>query len=728
MTPPPPIPYLRVALPLPLPGFFDYRVPAEFGEIPLGTRVLVPFGNGSKVGLVCGYSESSELPDARILPVRRVLDDRKPLLNGELIELLRWCAGYYRHPPGEVFFNALPPALRKTKGQLPEEPLQYTLSEPGRERLAVPAGNAHRQYELLQMASGGPLTVEQLRAWNSAWPQVMARVIEQGWMRTEPGAPATLTEHAGPALAPEQSAAVAAISADLGRFRCHLLDGITGSGKTEIYLRLIVDVLKAGRQVLVLVPEIGLTPQLLRRFTDRLGLQPALYHSGLAEGARLRTWADARSGRARVLLGTRSALFLPLPEPGLIVMDESHDASFKQQDGFRFSARDVAVKRASNLGIPVVLGTATPSLETLLNAQRGRYHWNRLRTRASGAKQPRWQVQDMRTALAKHGLAEPVMGAISDTLERGEQVLVFLNRRGYAPVLLCHECGWHASCRQCDANMTWHRSARVLICHHCSFRQPVPRLCPDCRADALKGAGEGTQQLEQMLGERFDTVPLYRFDRDQFSRKGTFEAMTSEVRKGKPCIMVGTQILAKGHHFPAVTLVVVLSLDQAFYSADFRATERMGQLLVQVAGRSGRAERPGTVIMQTHHPDHPLLEVLINQGYEAYATALLEERRLAGFPPFSYQAVLRAEHSRRETVQAMLEQAAKCYARGSASLHGPFPALMERRGGRVRWYLLLQSQTRKGLQECLGKWLPKVSALPEARKVRWSIDVDPQEF
>ncbi|NNL96374.1 MAG: primosomal protein N' [Xanthomonadales bacterium] len=728
MNPPALNPYLRVALPLPLADLFDYRCPEAPVEIPLGTRVLVPFGNADRVGLVCGYRQKSDLPESRILSVRRVLDEGKPLLNGELVALLRWCATYYRHPPGEVYFNALPPALRKRKGRIPAEPVEYCLTRAGSERLELPVGKARRQYELLEMASSGPLTVERLRAWSSAWTQVSERLVEQGWLRKNPGSRAAIRAQQGPTLTAEQSVALAAISADLGKFRCHLLDGVTGSGKTEVYLRLIVDVLKAGRQALVLVPEIGLTPQLIRRFSERLGLQPAVYHSGLSEGERLRTWADARSGRARLLLGTRSALFLPLPEPGLIIMDESHDASFKQQDGFRFSARDVAVKRASDLGVPVVLGTATPSLESLRNAQRGRYGWNRLRQRASGAKQPRWQVQDMRTVNAKHGLSEPVTGAIAATLERGEQVLVFLNRRGYAPVLLCHECGWHASCRQCDANMTWHRNDRVLICHHCTYRQPVPHLCPDCRADALQGAGEGTQQLEQLLGQRFDSVPLYRFDRDQFSRKGSFEAMTGEVRKGQPCILVGTQMLAKGHHFPAVTLVVVLSLDQAFYSADFRATERMGQLLIQVAGRAGRAQSPGTVIMQTHHPDHPLLETLVGEGYEAFATALLEERRLAKLPPFSFQAVLRAEAAKREAVQAMLERAAACCVHGEARVHGPFPALMERRGGRVRWYLLLQSETRSGLQQSLGHWLPQVSALPEARRVRWSVDVDPQEF
>jgi primosomal protein N' (replication factor Y) len=510
-------------------------------------------------------------------------------------------------------------------------------------------------------------------------------------------------------------------------FHCHLLDGITGSGKTEVYLQLLSEVLASGRQALALVPEIGLTPQLLRRFRTRLGVAPVVSHSGLSAGERMQAWAAALRGDARLLLGTRSALFLPLREPGLIIMDEAHDPSFKQQDGFRFSAADVAVMRARALDIPIVLGTATPTLESLHNARSGRYQWHRLRQRATGASEPAWKVVDLRAQPVSSGLSQPTLNAMRETLTRGEQVLVFLNRRGYAPVLLCHSCGWHAGCPRCDANLTWHRSTRQLSCHHCEHRQAVPVFCPDCTADALQGAGEGTEQLEQWLSQEFEGVALHRVDRDRVRRKGELEAIVEEVRKGEPCLLVGTQMLAKGHHFPKVTLVVVVNLDQALYSADFRAVERMAQTLVQVAGRAGRAEHPGSVILQTHHPDHPGLQLLMREGYEAFARDQLQERELSVLPPFSYQAVLRAEAVERDHVLDFLNAAAACCGKPGRP-HGPFPAMMERRGGRLRWYLLLQQPSRAQLQAILARWLPQVRELPQARRVRWSVDVDPQEF
>jgi primosomal protein N' (replication factor Y) len=719
---------LRVALPVPLPNLFDYLHPPELPEIRRGTRVVVPFGKRRLVGVVCGAVQESRIAPARMLPVRRVLDDGEALLGDELMDLLEWCARYYKHAPGEVVFSALPPPLRRAAGGLPAARDHYRLTDAGRQRLGEGLGRAPRQHELLRLLESGPAAERALREWHGAWRQVLARVVAAGWVAAEPEQAPRPHPVAGPKLKAEQRRALEGISADFDRFRCHLLDGITGSGKTEVYLQLISRVLERGRQVLVLVPEIGLTPQLLRRFSERLGLAPAVYHSGLSDGERLGAWADARSGQARLILGTRSALFMPLPEAGLIIMDESHDASFKQQDGFRFAARDVAVKRAANLGVPVVLGTATPSLETVHNARQGRYAWHRLRERATGAKTPRWRVQDLRQLPAPGGLAGPVIEAMEETLAAGQQVLVFLNRRGYAPVLLCHECGWHACCHRCDANLTWHRSARTLVCHHCGHRQKVPDVCPDCAADALQGAGEGTQQLQQFLARQFPGLPLYRFDRDEIRRKGMFEKMYDEVRAGEPCILVGTQMLAKGHHFPAVTLVVVVNVDQALYSGDFRALERMGQLLIQVAGRAGREDRPGSVILQTHHPDHPLLETLITQGFEPFAEALLEERGLSALPPFTCQAALRAEATQREPVQTFLEDALARFDAAGVQAYGPYPALMERKGGRLRWYLLLQSESRPRLQAALDAWLPQVRSLPAARRVRWALDVDPQEF
>jgi primosomal protein N' (replication factor Y) len=728
MTEPPEQTILRVAVPAPLPGLFDY-LPATAGPLPRrGVRVLVRFGRRKLVGVVVAHARDSQVPPDQLQRVLRTLDEGRPTLDDELLDLLEWCWRYYKHPPGEVLFNALPPALRRADGQWPPRPVEYHVTETGRCRLAEGPGRAPAQWGLLDHIARGPATAGQLRSHHAGWKALVGKLMASGWVEERPQAAPGLAATKGPALTTEQAAALKSIRADLGAFRCHLLDGITGSGKTEIYLQLIEEVIAGGKQALVLVPEIGLTPQLVQRMSRRLGITPAVSHSALADGERLQVWAAAARGDAPLLLGTRSALFLPLPRAGLIIMDESHDASFKQQDGFRFAARDIAIKRAANIGIPVVLGTATPALETVLNASVGRYTWNRLRKRATGALQPRWRVTDLRQQRTEAGLAASVLDAMGETLGRGEQVLVFLNRRGYAPVLLCHECGWHAACHRCDANMTWHRQERSLVCHHCGHRSALPKFCPECAADALQGAGAGTEQLEGFLTQRFTGVPLYRFDRDVTRRKGSLDRMITAVRGGEPAILVGTQMLAKGHHFPRVTLVVIVDLDQALYSADFRSIERMGQLMTQVAGRAGRAEHAGQVVLQTHHPDHPALELLFRHGYERFALALLEERRVAGLPPFTAQATLRAEGHDRGRVQGFLEEAKGLFASQTSRVHGPFPALMERRGGRIRWYLLAQDSRRIGLQITLDPWLADVRALPGARRVRWAVDVDPQDF
>jgi primosomal protein N' (replication factor Y) len=479
---------------------------------------------------------------------------------------------------------------------------------------------------------------------------------------------------------------------------------------------------------LLLVPEIGLTPQLVSRFSARLGFDPVVTHSGLSEGQRLQAWAMAGNGLARLVIGTRSALFLPFSDLRLVILDEEHDASFKQQDGFRYSSRDVAVKRAAGLGIPVVLGSATPSLETFNNAASGRYEWHRLRRRATGAAEPRWRVVDLVQQHMDAGISGTAFEAIADTLDKGAQALIFLNRRGYAPVLLCHECGWHAACARCDANMTWHRTQRSLVCHHCDNRARVPRMCPSCSADALQGAGEGTEQLETVLGERFPDVPLLRFDRDTVRRKGAFQRLAEQVKAGQPCLLVGTQMLAKGHHFPKVTLVVIVNLDQALYSADFRALERMGQLMVQVAGRAGRDELPGEVMLQTHYPHNETIRTLLSENYEAFAAGLASDRKTAQLPPFSHQALLRADAVDKEPVQEFLARAKGCFPQGAAGIYGPFPAMMERRGGRTRWYLLVQAPARSHLHRQLDAWLPLLQQLHAGRKVHWVMDVDPQEY
>ena len=720
--------FVQVALPVPLPQLFDY-LPPHNGPLPApGARVLVPLGRRRLVGVVVSLSDRSAVAAGRLLPIIEALDEGEPILDVGLLSLLRWCWQYYKHAPGEVVVGALPPALRNAAAMLPIPPQRYLLTAAGRERLEQGPGRAPVQHQMLAVLAEGPRRDEALKPIGSHWRKTLATLAENGWVTSEPAPPDQPRPVPGPTLTRDQQEAVAAVLADFGRFRCHLLDGVTGSGKTEVYLCLLESVLQRGGQALVLVPEIGLTPQLLRRFRHRLGFEPAVIHSGLAAGERLGAWRAAGTGRAALVVGTRSALFTPMPRLQLIILDEEHDASFKQQDGFRYSARDVAVKRAAELGIPVLLGSATPSLESLNNAAEGRYAWHRLRERATQAALPSWRVLDVRQQDIVGGLAATAMDAIAETLERGEQAMVFLNRRGYAPVLMCQSCGWHGSCERCDANLTWHRSAGRLVCHHCGSQRRAPPLCPDCRADALVGAGEGTQQLEEVLERRFPDVPILRFDRDATARKGILDQHIEEVRRGHPCLLVGTQMLAKGHHFPGMTLVVIVNIDQALYSADYRALERMGQTILQVAGRAGRSDRPGTVILQTLHPEHPALDLLLSKGYEDYARWLLEERRLAGLPPAGYQALLRAEAHDRDSVERFLREAAALFPPGGTRLFGPMPAIMERLGGRSRMYLVLQASSRSELHGQIDPWLPCLRELKSGRKARWAIDLDPQEL
>jgi len=532
---------------------------------------------------------------------------------------------------------------------------------------------------------------------------------------------------AGPPPNPEQAAAIAAITGARG-FGAYLLDGVTGSGKTEVYLQAIVDCLARGRQALVLVPEIGLTPQTLARFRSRLGIAVHVLHSGLNDNERARVWAAAARGEAQVIVGTRSAVFTPLPNAGLIVVDEEHDGSYKQQDGIRYHARDFALVRAKALDVPVVLGSATPSLESLHNAHAGRYTHLRLKQRAGEARPPRVRVLDVRKRPLKDGLSAEVMEGIGQHLAAGHQVLVFKNRRGYAPVLLCHDCGWTAPCKRCDAPMTVHAGGRRLQCHHCGARQPAPLACPDCASLALQPQGIGTERLEEHLAEAFADFPVIRIDRGTTNRRDALETQLATLgdRAG---ILVGTQILAKGHDLPKLTLVVVVGIDEGLFSADFRASEKLAQQLIQVAGRAGRARDPGEVWLQTHHPGHPLLETLVNGGYHPFAQAELNQRQAAGFPPFAHLALMRAEAQQVEHANAFLLAARKLLGeQDMVEAFGPMPAPMPRRAGYQRTQLLLSAAQRPPLHGVLAQLVPQLYALPEARKVRWSLDVDPTDL
>ena len=547
--------------------------------------------------------------------------------------------------------------------------------------------------------------------------------------RLAPPAPPAHSQR--PVLNAEQSRAVEAVEERLGEFTPFVLDGVTGSGKTEVYLRLIEKVVARGRQALVLIPEIGLTPQLLARFHARLDCRVEALHSGLSDGERLSSWTHARNGTADVLVGTRSAVFVPLARPGLFIVDEEHDLSFKQQDGFRYSARDLAVVRARDAGTPVVLGSATPSLEAIDNVRRGRYRRLELPHRAGGATPPRIDVVDLRQRPFDNGLCDVLVEALQETKARSEQALLFINRRGYAPRLMCFACGWIADCDRCDAHLVFHREDDRLRCHHCAAERALVDECPGCGSKNVRRLGLGTERVARALERRIEGLRVARMDRDAIRRRGSLEALLDRVHAGEVDAVVGTQMLAKGHHFPNVTLVAILDADAGLFGIDFRATERMAQLLLQVAGRAGRGDRTGRVLLQTHHPEHPLLRVLVLEGYRRFCAQALEERRGARLPPFASLALVRAEAQQREAPQSFLRAAGACAnarPHRGISVLGPVPSPMERRAGRYRAQLLVDATTRAALQRFLPGWIADLEALPSARKVRWSVDVDPQEM
>ncbi len=732
-------PVLRVALPLPLPQPFDYAPPPgiEAGSVQRGQRILVPFGARELHGIVVGHA----LADPGLaLKAARALPDQAPLLQGELFESLHWLSHYLHAPLGEVLATALPSALRRGEPLPDTTRYGWSLTEAG--RTTLPSMRAGKPQALAATLAAGACDETMLDAAHPGWRTPMRTLRDRGLverveMGSEMGSGSFFREKnepdpiSGPTLNDEQRSAADAIN-DAAGFAPFLLDGVTGSGKTEVYLHAIRACLARGKQALVLVPEIGLTPQLLQRFRMRLGVGIDVLHSGLGDGERARTWMAAARGQARVIVGTRSAVFVPLPEAGLIVIDEEHDGSYKQFDGIRYHARDFALVRAKALGIPIVLGSATPALESLHNAQAGRFTHLRLRQRAGGAHPPQVRVQDVRKRPLQAGLAAEALQAISDALAAGGQVLVFKNRRGYAPVLLCHDCGWSAHCPRCSTPeqgtpMTVYGAGRRLQCHHCGSRRPVPMACPDCASLGLQPQGAGTERIEELLQQRFTDVPVLRIDRGSTRQRDALQGHFDTLGR-QPGILVGTQMLAKGHDLPNLTLVVVVGVDEGLFSADFRSAEKLAQLLIQVAGRAGRADKPGSVLIQTHHPEHPLLQVLIQGGYHAFAEAELDQREAAGFPPFAYLALLRAEAKHTDPPTRFLQLARDLLGDAGIDVAGPLPAPMPRRAGFQRAQLLLGSSQRRHLHAALDTLMPQLHAAPDARKVRWSLDVDPAEL
>ena len=716
-------------MPVPLNRLFDYSLPAGISAPEPGSRVIVPFANRKRTGWVESSPAHTAVAPDRLLDIERVVDQAS-LIPTPIWQLLQWCWRYYHHPPGEVISVALPPGLR-TGRPLPDlRPRSYFLN-PAAELpdLVKLQSRAPRQREILEFLSAGPKTLTQMASLADGWRVVLKKLVEKDWVTVETDVLPSTEAKPGPSLNSDQRAAVAALEGGHDGFKRFLLDGVTGSGKTEVYLQLISKMIARDRQVLVLVPEIGLTPQLVNRFRRRLGIEPVIAHSGLSEGERLQTWSIARQGSAPVIIGTRSAVFIPLARPGLIILDEEHDLSFKQQDRFRYSARDVAVKRARLENIPVILGSATPALESLNNALAGRYSHIQLHKRATGGVLPQWKTIDLKQQSLQEGISQIALHDLEQCLNNGEQALVFLNRRGYAPVLLCHECGWQGDCPRCDSHLTLHRGAAQLLCHRCDFKRPLPDRCPACMALDLRGVGEGTERVADFLTQHFNGYPVIRIDRDSTRRKGAMAKLLEPVKDGRPCILVGTQMLAKGHHFPGLSLAIILNADQSLYSSDFRAMERFAQLLTQVAGRTGRGQTAGLVLVQTYHPDQPQLVRLMNNGYPELARQMLAERQAAELPPFSFHAMLRAESANQQALGSFLRVARKMHDNNNQlSIFGPMPALQARRAGRYREQLLLQSKNRRTLHRFLDGWLNSLASVETSSQVRWIVDVDPQEF
>ena len=740
---------VKVAVPCPLYKTFDYLLPATFENqtIQPGVRVRVPFGRQKLIGIIIEEVQTSDVPAGKLKPVTAVLDKHN-LLGENILKLLLWAAKYYAHPLGDVLQTALPVYLRNNDDATPllntywrvKPSSQQPLSIQMQEEILQTLKRAPKQlqlYQLLLAAEDGQgeagLDADALNSLTENWRAPLKVLLEKQLIESFEK-PALLTQqnksHKDLKLHDEQSEAINSIQSHHHQHAVHVVNGITGSGKTEIYLALCESMLADNKQILVLVPEIGLTPQLTQRFLERLDASIVVLHSAMNDRQRYAAWHAAANKQAQLVIGTRSSIFTPLPDLGLIIIDEEHDGSYKQQDGFRYNARDLAILRAKNKDIPIVLGSATPSLETLNNINEHRYQVHYLRQRANKKPLPKIRLINLCSQKLHEGLAETLLTTIKQHLDKQGQVLLFINRRGFAPLLMCHDCGWTTNCHRCDAHMTFHKRRQQLHCHHCGSQRPAPDHCEECGSSNVLAIGAGTERIEHFLQAYFPDTQVNRIDRDSTRKKGSLQEKLEKAHSGESGILVGTQMLAKGHDFPNITLVCVLDTDQALFSADFRAAEHLAQLITQVSGRAGRAEKPGEVLIQTHHPDHPLLQTLLHKGYQAFAEIALQERHAASLPPICHLVLLRCESVDANAAQAFLQQAAdnaKQVDSKDIDLFGPLSAPMERRAGRYRYQIMLQSKQRKALHQFLSWWVPQLQQLPTARKVRWSIDVDPYD-
>ena len=725
---------VRVALAVPLPRFFDYLYPPDLTPI-VGGRVLVPFGSQKRVGIVVDLPASSDVAKEKLKPIIDVLD-AESLFNSTTWDWLAWSANYYRAALGDVLFQALPVKLRNGESAVKNDRTFWRITDLGKQALeSGELKRAKKQIEALNLLLTQDLEKGNNEISSAMWSalkgkdyveEIIVPTEQKSWQQALGDNPLVNLDNRL-TLNKQQALAFSQLLFQEG-FNVWLLEGVTGSGKTEIYLQYIEEILKKGKQVLVLVPEIGLTPQTVRRFQARFNVEIDVLHSNLNDTQRLNVWERARTGQSAVVIGTRSALFTQFSDLGLIILDEEHDGSFKQQDGWRYHARDLGIVLAQKLNIPILLGSATPSLESVNNVQNGKYHHLVLSKRAGNATALRQFVIDLKHQRIQNGLSEPLLQRMQEHLEKGNQVLLFLNRRGFAPVLLCHECGWIDECHHCEKPYTYHQHQRVLRCHHCGAQKTVPMQCGHCGSTHLVTTGLGTEQLEETLKARFPQYNIARIDRDSTARKGKLEGYLEDIQQGKSQILIGTQMLAKGHHFPNVTLVALVNVDNALFSLDFRAEERLAQLYVQVAGRSGRAEKQGEVVLQTHYPDHPLLTTLLEKGYQAFAEETLKLRHNMGLPPFSFQALFKAQCRHSEEAENALSQLASFfYEQNIEGLQvlGPIPAPFSKKAGQYRWQLLLQHASRKQLQTALSRYSPE---LIKSSQVRLILDVDPLDL
>ena len=728
------MPIVRVALPLPLPQVFDYLAADATAE-DVGRCVKVPFGRGERNGLIvalaCDADVDGGIDPGRLKTVLHIQRDVLPL-PADWLELVAFVARYYHAPLGEVVALALPPGLRRADGVSAEDedPL-LDIGVAGTEALQATRRSSKVLALLQALAQDSPpwrRSVVREREGGEA----VGDLLRRGWL-VPAAEDAQRLDATGslPALTAEQDGALQAMLADGEGFRSWLLHGVTGSGKTEVYLRLAAHMLTQGRQVLMLVPEIALTPQLEQRVAQRFAAARVVsLHSGLADGARSRGFVQALSGHADIVLGTRLAVFTPLPRLGLILVDEEHDASYKQQEGVRYSARDLAVWRARQRDVAVVLGSATPALETWYHAHNERYALQVLSQRALAAAMPTVRCIDVRRLKLDEGLSPGLLAAIGQRLARGEQSLVFLNRRGYAPVLSCPSCGWVSRCPHCSANLVVHLVDRRLRCHHCGCDAGMPRACPSCGNQDIQPFGRGTQRVEARLAELFPQARVLRVDRDAARTRKQWEGLLATIAAGGADILVGTQIMAKGHDFPNLTLVGVIGADASLHAADFRAPERLFQQLMQVGGRAGRGSLPGEVLIQTEYPAHALFLHLARHDFDAFARMELQSRRSAGFPPFSHQAMLRADAPALDDALEFLRHArrlADARATEGVRIFDPVPMRMTRLARRERAQLLIESDQRGPLQAFLADWVAQLYCQRSARELRWQLDVDPLE-